>query len=110
MVGLAFAVAASGNFPALILSIFWRKFTTAGAVTAIVTGTLAAVLLIWFSPTVQVEILGNAGAWFPLKNPAVVSMPLAFGLSILVSLLFPEPAARKAYDEKERRMVMGETL
>jgi cation/acetate symporter len=110
MVGLAFAVAASGNFPALILSIFWRRFTTAGAVTAIVTGTFAAVAMIWFSPTVQVDILKNSDAWFPLKNPAIISMPLAFVLAILVSLLFPERAAREGYDEKERRMVMGETL
>jgi cation/acetate symporter len=110
MVGLAFAVAASGNFPALILSIFWRRFTTAGAVTAVVTGTVAAVALIWFSPTVQVDILKNPEAWFPLKNPALISMPLALVLAVLVSLMFPKRAARDAYDEKERRMVLGETL
>jgi cation/acetate symporter len=108
MVGLAFAVAASGNFPALILSIFWRRFTTAGAVTAIVTGTVSAIALIWFSPTVQVDILGNTEAWFSLKNPAIISMPVAFVASILVSLIAPERAAREAYDEKERRMIMGE--
>jgi cation/acetate symporter len=109
MVGLAFAVAASGNFPALILSIFWRRFTTAGAVTAVVTGTVGAVVLIWFSPTVQVDILGNAEAWLPLKNPALISMPFALVLAVAVSIMFPERAARAAYDEKERRMVLGET-
>ena len=72
------------------------------------TGTVSAVVLIWLSPTVQVDILGNADAWFPLKNPAIISMPLAFVLAVLVSLLAPERAAREAYDEKERRMVLGE--
>jgi Na+(H+)/acetate symporter ActP len=43
-----------------------------------------------------------------LKNPALISMPLAFALAVAVSLLFPERAARDAYDEKERRMVLGE--
>jgi cation/acetate symporter len=110
MVGLAFAVAASGNFPALVLSIFWRRFTTLGAATAVVTGTLSSVVLIYFSPTVQVDILGNESAWLPLKNPALISMPFAFALAVLVSLLVPEHAAREAYDEKERRMVLGETV
>jgi cation/acetate symporter len=108
MVGLAFALAASGNFPALVLSIFWRGFTTAGAVAAILTGTLAAAVLIWYSPTIQVDILHHATAWFPLKNPAIVSMPLAFVVAVLVALLWPEPAAAAGYDAKERRMILGE--
>ena len=108
MVGLAFALAASGNFPALVLSIFWRGFTTAGAVAAIVTGTVAALALIWLSPTIQVDILHEPYAFFPLKNPAMVSMPLAFVVAIVVSLLRPESAARDGYDAKERRMILGE--
>jgi cation/acetate symporter len=108
MVGLAFALAASGNFPALVLSIFWRGFTTAGAVAAIVTGTLTAAVLIWLSPTIQVDILHHETAWFPLKNPAIVSMPLAFVVAVLVSLLAPEPAASAGYEAKERRMILGE--
>jgi cation/acetate symporter len=108
MVGLAFALAASGNFPALVLSIFWRGFTTAGAVAAIVTGTAAAAVLIWLSPTIQVDILHHDSAWFPLKNPALVSMPLAFVVAVLVSLARPEPAAAQGYDAKERRMILGE--
>jgi cation/acetate symporter len=108
MVGLAFALAASGNFPALVLSIFWRGFTTAGAVAAILTGTLTAAALIWFSPTIQVDILQRADAWFPLKNPAIVSMPLAFVVAVLVARIWPEPAAAAGYDAKERRMILGE--
>jgi cation/acetate symporter len=108
MVGLAFALAASGNFPALVLSIFWRGFTTAGAVAAIVTGTLTALVLITLSPTIQMDILHHDTAWFPLKNPALVSMPLAFVVAVVVSLMSPEAAAQAGYDAKERRMILGE--
>ena len=109
MVGLAFALAASGNFPALLLSIYWPRFTTAGAVAAIVSGTLTAAVLIFYSPTVQVDILHHEHAWFPLKNPALVSMPLAFVVAIAVSLLSPEATASAGYAAKERRMMLGET-
>jgi len=108
MVGLAFALAASGNFPALVLSIFWRGFTTAGAVTAITTGTVTTLVLISLSPTIQVDILHHDHASFPLKNPAMVSMPLSFALAIAVSLLWPERSASEGYDAKERRMILGE--
>jgi cation/acetate symporter len=109
MVGLAFALAASGNFPALVLSIYWPRFTTAGAVAAIVSGTLTAAVLIFFSPTVQIDILHHGHAWFPLKNPAIVSMPLAFAVAIFVSLVAPEAAASAGYAAKERRMILGES-
>ena len=108
MVGLAFALAASGIFPALVLAIFWRGFTTAGAVAAIVSGTLAAGALIYGSPTIQVDILQHERAWFALRNPALISMPLAFAVAIVVSLLRPEPPAREGYEAKVRRMVLGE--
>ncbi len=107
MVGLAFAVAASGNFPALVLSIFWRGFTTAGAVASIVTGTVASLTLIALSPVIMVDMLGAESALFPLKNPAIVTIPLGFAVGILISLLRPEASARNAYDAKERRMIMG---
>jgi cation/acetate symporter len=107
MVGLAFAVAASGNFPALVLSIFWKNFTTAGAVASIITGTASSLILIAVSPTIMVDLAGYETAYFPLKNPAVVTIPLGFAIGILVSLLKPETAARQAYEAKERRMIMG---
>ena len=107
MVGLAFAVAASGNFPALVLSIFWRGFTTWGAVASIVTGTAASLALIAISPTIMVDLMGGESAIFPLKNPAIVTIPLGFAVGILVSLLAPDDTARAAYDAKERRMIMG---
>ena len=78
MVGLTFAVAASANFPPLLLSIVWRRFNTTGAVCAIVTGAVLSVALIVLSPTVWVDILGNPVAIVPLRNPAIISMPAAF--------------------------------
>src|SRR6186713_1585531 len=59
MVGLAFAIAASANFPALVLSIFWSRLTTAGAQSSMFVGTAAALVLIYSSPTIQVDILHN---------------------------------------------------
>jgi len=107
MVGLAFAVAASGNFPALVLAVFWRKATTAGMVSAILVGTVTALVFIYYSPTIQIDVLKHDSAWFPLKNPALITMPLAFAVGIIVSLLKPEKAALDAYDAKEKRMILG---
>jgi cation/acetate symporter len=108
MVGLAFAVAASGNFPALVLSVFWRGFTTRGAVAAILTGTGGSLVLIGVSPTIMVDVLGAETALFSLKNPAIVTIPGGFLAGIAVSLASPEPKAAFAYDAKERRMLLGE--
>ena len=108
MVGLAFAIAASANFPALLMSIVWRRFTTWGAVSSIVVGSVSALVLIYISPTIQVDVLGHADAPFPLKNPALISMPLAFGVGILVSLLRPEREAQARFVEAERRMYLGD--
>jgi len=106
-VSLAFAIAASANFPALVLSIFWRGYTTAGAVTSMAAGTLATLLLIYLSPTVQVDILKGEGAWFPLKNPALVTVPLSFLVGIAVSRLAPDSRAAAGYALVERRMHLG---
>ena len=108
MVSLAFAIAASANFPALLLSIFWGKLSTAGAVSSMVVGALSTALLIWLSPTVQIDILHAESALFPLKNPALVTIPLSFLTAIAVSLLGAresETAARFA--EVERRTHLG---
>jgi cation/acetate symporter len=106
-VSLAFAIAASANFPALVLAIFWRGYTTAGAVASMAVGTIGTLVLIYLSPTIQVDILGNSDAWFALKNPALVTIPLSFFAGIAVSLLRPEPAAREAYRLVERRVHLG---
>jgi cation/acetate symporter len=108
MVSLAFAIAASGNFPALLMAIFWRRFSTAGAVASMLTGTVGTLLLIWLSPTIQVEVLGRSDAWFPLKNPALVTIPLAFLVGIVVSLV-TGPRLAEDYSHHERRMHLGAT-
>ncbi|MBP9198377.1 MAG: sodium/solute symporter [Gemmatimonadales bacterium] len=107
MVGLAFAIAASGNFPALMLTLFWRGTTTRGAVAAMLTGTGATLLLIYLSPTIQVDLLHRAAALFPLRNPAIVSLPLGFLAGVVVSRLWPEPAAAAAFEGMERRASLG---
>ena len=100
--GLAFAIAASANFPALVLSIFWSRFTTRGAQASMLVGTLSALALIYFSPTIQVGVLHRASAPFPLRNPGLVSIPLAFLVGIVVSLAAPE---REAHLERWRQAV-----
>jgi len=78
VVGLAFAIAASANFPILFLSMFWRKLTTRGAVLGGSLGLGVAVLLVILGPIVWVQILGNAQAIFPYKYPALFSVTIAF--------------------------------
>jgi cation/acetate symporter len=107
MVSLAFAIAASANFPALLLAIFWRRFTTAGAVTSMATGTVTTLVLIYLSPTIQVDILGQESAWFPLKNPALITMPLSFIAGMVVSLLRPESEASAGFVRLERQTHVG---
>ena len=107
MVGLAFAIAASAYFPALLLSMLWRRFTTNGAVASIVVGTLSSLVLIYLSPAIQVDILNNTSALFPLKNPGLVTIPLSFIVGIVVSLLSAEQLAEEKFAEVENRIHMG---
>jgi cation/acetate symporter len=107
MVGLAFAVAASANFPALLLSIVWRRFTTAGAVASIVTGAVLSVGLIAISPTVMVDLFHYPAAIFPLRNPAIVSMSAAFLAGAVASWLSSEPRAVALYDDEKLRVYLG---
>jgi cation/acetate symporter len=107
MVGLAFAIAASANFPALLLSMTWRRFTTRGAVASMVTGTGSTVLLILLSPTVWVELLGYREAVFALRNPGLLTVPAAFAVGIAVSLAQREPAAEAGFDAAQQRMHLG---
>jgi cation/acetate symporter len=108
MVGLAFAIAASANFPALVLSMFWKPFTTNGAVASIVVGTATALGLIYFSPTIQIDLLKHPAALFPLRNPGIISIPLSFAVGIVVSLLAPEQEAQAKFAVTERRLHLGE--
>ncbi|MDQ3369454.1 MAG: sodium/solute symporter [Myxococcota bacterium] len=107
MVGLAFSIAASANFPALLLSMTWRRFTTIGAVASMVTGTVSTLVLILLSPTVWKELLGNPEAIISLKNPGIITVPLSFAVAVLVSLATREPDAERGFDEAQHRMHVG---
>lgn len=78
LLGLAFAIAASCNFPVLLLSLYWKKLTAKGVIWGCTTGMIAAIALIVASPAVWVAVLGNKTAWFPYSSPALFSVPLAF--------------------------------
>jgi cation/acetate symporter len=106
MVGLAFAIAASANFPALVLSIFWSRLTTAGAQASMIVGTVSTLMLIYLSPTIQVDMFGRE-ALFPLRNPGIVSIPLAFAVGILISLFRPVPDEQRRFAELERQLHLG---
>lgn len=83
---IALAVAASVNFPAIFLALFWNGLTTRGAVAGGVTGLVVVVALIILSPTVWVNVLGNADAVFPYAYPTLFSVAAAFAVTITVSL------------------------
>ena len=87
MVGLAFAIAASANFPVLLLSIKWKGLTTKGAVIGGFLGLFSAITLVVLGPVVWVEILGNENPIFPYKYPALFSVSIAFISIILISKL-----------------------
>ena len=99
--------AASANFPALLMSIIWKGFTTRGAVWCMVTGAVLSLVLIVISPTVWVDVLGNSEAIFPLKNPTIVSMTSAFIMGIVVSLIWPEKEASEKFESEKLRTYLG---
>jgi cation/acetate symporter len=101
LVGLAFAVAASANLPAILLSLFWRRFNTAGAVTGLATGLASSIILILLSP----DFMPNP--WFPLKNPGIVSIPLGFAGAIAGTLLSRDPQSKARFDELNVRSTIG---
>ncbi len=107
MVGLAFSIAASANFPALLMSITWKRFSTQGAVAAILTGAFLSVGMIVLSPTVWVDIFHNASAIIPIKNPCVISMSASFIVGILVSLASPDAVAQAKFEDEKLRTYLG---
>jgi len=96
MVGLAFAIAASANFPLLLLSIYWKKLTTKGAVIGGSLGLLSAIIFVILGPVVWVDILGNPTEIFPYKYPALFSMSITFVTIWLFSSL---DKSKKSNDE-----------
>jgi cation/acetate symporter len=118
LVALAFAVAASANLPTILYSLFWKRFNTQGALWSIYGGLAVCLLLIVFSPAVSGKpvdpatgksdsmIQGVDFHWFPLDNPGIVSIPVAFLLGYLGTILSKERNDKK-YAEMEVRSLTG---
>ena len=110
LISLAFGVAASANLPAILFTMYWRRFNTRGAVWSIYTGLISAVTLIVLSPAIS----GNAKAFFPggnfdifpLTNPTIISLPLAFLAGWIGSMTSPAPD-RVLQAEMEVRSMTG---
>lgn len=111
LVALAFAVAASANLPTIVYSLFWRRFTTQGAVWSMYGGLGSAIILIIFSPVVSGAktsmIPGANFALFPLSNPGIVSIPLAFLLGWLGTVLDKKREDTAKQAEMEVRSLTG---
>jgi cation/acetate symporter len=109
LVALAFAVAASANLPVIVLSIFWRRFNTAGAVSGLGFGLLASIGLILIGPSIMgIDTATTAAAArhliqhapiFPLENPGILSIPLGFVAAIAATLVSSEPTAQEKFNE-----------
>jgi cation/acetate symporter len=116
-VSLAFAIAASANLPSILYSLFWRRFTARGALWSIYGGLISSVGLIIFSPVVS----GSASAatpslitdphvnfaFFPLSNPGIVTIPLAFFLGWLGSVTDPLPPEDARFARVQVRALTG---
>lgn len=87
LVSMVFAISASANFPLLMLSIYWKGLTTKGAIVGGSTGLILSISLVVLNPTIWVDVLGNEKAVFPYLNPALFSIPAAFIVMWLVSIL-----------------------
>ncbi len=111
LVALAFAVAASANLPTIIYSLFWKRFTTSGALWSIYGGLVTAVGLVLFSPVVSggkaSMFPGVDFHWFPLENPGIISIPVGFLLGWLGTLLSKEEPDAAKYAELEVRSLTG---
>ena len=120
LVSIAFAIAASANLPAVLYTLFWKKFNTRGAVFAIYGGLAAALILLVFSPIVSQPLLANLAvpeplfkdmkfAWFPLSNPGLVSIPFGFFMGWLGTITSSEKNTAK-YAELEVRSLTGAAI
>ncbi|MGW6584033.1 solute symporter family protein [Streptomyces globisporus] len=111
LVALAFAVAASANLPTILYSLFWKRFTTQGALWSIYGGLASSVLLVLFSPVVSSKPSSMFPdvdfAWFPLENPGLISIPLGFLLGWVGSLISKEKADTDKYAELEVKSLTG---
>lgn len=109
MTALAFGVAASSNFPVLILAMSWKGLTTRGALWGGLTGLVVAVALVILSPAVWQSVLGFPAAIFPYEHPALFSMPLAFLVCYVVSRLDRSAGIAREREGFERQFIQAQT-
>ena len=111
LVALAFAVAASANLPTILYSLYWRRFNTRGALWSMYGGLISCIVLIVFSPAVSGTkssmIPGSDFAWFPLSNPGIISIPLAFLLGVIGTLTSRDTGDPELNAEMEVRSLTG---
>ena len=111
LVALAFAVAAAANLPTIVYSLYWSRFNTRGALWSMYGGLISTIVLIVFSPAVsgaKTAMLPNVDfAWFPLANPGIVSIPLAFVLGVAGTLTSPDRGDPGVNAEFEVRSLTG---
>lgn len=111
LVALAFAVAAAANLPTIVYSLYWARFNTRGALWSMYGGLISTIVLIVFSPAVSgaktAMIPGADFAWFPLANPGIVSIPLAFLLGIFGTLTSSDKGDPGVNAEMEVRSLTG---
>ena len=104
---VAGTIAASTNFPALVLAVHWPRLTLAGAASGMFAGLVGSLAFIWFSPLVQIAVLHHATAPIPMNGPAIVTIPLAFIVTIGVSLCTRRGAEPERAAEVDRGMAQG---
>ncbi|MCP1633066.1 cation/acetate symporter ActP [Kerstersia gyiorum] len=109
MTALAFGVAASSNFPVLILAMSWKGLTTRGALWGGLTGLVVAVALVILLPAVWQSVLGFPAAIFPYEHPALFSMPLAFLVCYVVSRLDRSAGIAREREGFERQFIQAQT-
>lgn len=111
LVALAFAVAAAANLPTIVYSLYWRRFNTRGALWSMYGGLLSTIVLIVFSPAVsgtpKAMFPSLDFAWFPLANPGIVSIPLAFVLGVVGTLTSKDTGDPALNAEMEVRSLTG---
>ncbi|GAA1482227.1 cation acetate symporter [Gordonia sinesedis] len=111
LVALAFAVAAAANLPTIVYSLYWKRFNTRGALWSMYGGLISTIVLIVFSPAVSGKstsmIPGANFDWFPLENPGIVSIPLAFALGIVGTLTSRDTGDPERNAEMEVRSLTG---
>ena len=116
LVALAFAVAASANLPVIVLSIYWKRFNTAGAVIGLASGLVGSILLIFVGPSIMgidapgatIHHLSQRAPIFPLENPGILSIPIGFAGAVLGTLISGrEASAEHKFTELQVRANTG---